>query len=210
MASAPADSVATTSCDLLARVLVCMAMVSSGCSAAAEPTRPDAPEDAARAERNGDAAAASASAPADGAAARDATISFDGAPGDAASLAPDGGRGDASALLDPAPRLSELVERFFGPTCVLGRCHTTLAPAGELSLTGRGTSVYRSLVNAPSSELPDRMRVVPYDPDASYLMEKLESDTPAVGTRMPPAMAVLPPGDIDRVRAWILAGALDD
>jgi hypothetical protein len=53
------------------------------------------------------------------------------------------------------------------------------------------------------------MRVVPFDADASYLMEKLSSDSPSVGTRMPP-MGALPATQIERVRAWIAAGALDD
>jgi hypothetical protein len=116
---------------------------------------------------------------------------------------------DAAPPLDATPRLSELVESVFVPTCVLGRCHTTLAPEGELSFTGRRISVHAALVNAASSERPDRMRVVPYDPDASYLMEKLESDTPSVGTRMPP-LGALPQSYIERVRAWIAAGARDD
>jgi hypothetical protein len=121
---------------------------------------------------------------------------------------------DATALVDgsrpdAAPRLSELVETLFVPTCVLGRCHTTSVPAGELSFTGRRISVHAALVNAASSEQPQRMRVVPFDPDASYLMEKLTSEQPAVGTSMPP-MGLLPEDYIDRIRAWIAAGALDN
>lgn len=146
-------------------------------------------------------------------------------PRDGAPLPPDAVRLDAAVPLDAdrdwkrldaepssavAPRLSELVGAFFGPTCVLGRCHTTLAPAGGLSLTNRGTSVYDGLVNVPSSALPDRIRVVPYDPSASYLIEKLESEMPAAGTRMPPANAGVSQDRIDQIRAWILAGALDD
>ena len=127
---------------------------------------------------------------------------------DAAVLS-DAALADAAPPLDATPRLSELVESVFVPTCVLGRCHTTLAPEGELSFTGRRISVHAALVNAASSERPDRMRVVPYDPDASYLMEKLVSDTPSVGTRMPP-LGALPQSYIERVRAWIAAGARDD
>jgi hypothetical protein len=114
-----------------------------------------------------------------------------------------------AARADAAPRLSELVQTLFAPGCVLGRCHTTAAPAGELSFTGRRLSVHEALVNAASSERPDRMRVVPFDPDASYLMEKISSESPSVGTRMPP-MGALPASEIERVRAWIAAGALDD
>jgi hypothetical protein len=130
-------------------------------------------------------------------------------PADAGGALSDGWAMDAALLSDAAPRLSELVQTLFAPGCVLGRCHVTAAPAGELSFTGRQISVHEALVNAASSERPERMRVVPFDADASYLMEKLSSDSPSVGTRMPP-MGALPATQIERVRAWIAAGALDD
>ncbi|MFM2416361.1 MAG: hypothetical protein RL385_1084 [Pseudomonadota bacterium] len=110
---------------------------------------------------------------------------------------------------DDAPRFSALVMELFGPGCVLGRCHTTLAPAGGLSLSGQRVREYAALVNQPSTQDPTRMRVAPFDPAASYLMEKLESETPHTGTRMPP-MAQLPADVLARVRAWIAAGARDD
>lgn len=133
----------------------------------------------------------------------DATVQLDAARPDAAVPL------DAAVVLDGAPRLSELVESLFVPTCVLGRCHVTAAPAAELSFTGRRIAVHAALVNAASTEQPQRRRVVPFDPDASYLIEKLESELPAVGTPMPP-MGRLQPEQIERVRAWIAAGALDD
>lgn len=139
----------------------------------------------------------------------DGAVLSDASSSDEARAEPAGSSLDAGVGSDAAPRLSELVETVFVPGCILGRCHTTLAPAGELSFTGRRISVHAALVNAASSALADRVRVVPFDPDASYLMEKLESDAPAAGTRMPP-IAPLPQQQIDRVRAWIAAGALDD
>jgi hypothetical protein len=139
----------------------------------------------------------------------DAALGADAAPPDASLPVDAAALLDGSSQPDAAPRLSELVETLFVPTCVLGRCHTTSVPAGELSFTGRRVSVHAALVNAASSEQPQRMRVVPYDPDASYLMEKLTSAQPAVGTSMPP-MGPLPQDYIDRIRAWIAAGALDN
>jgi hypothetical protein len=103
--------------------------------------------------------------------------------------------------------LSSLVETFFAPTCVLGRCHTTLAPTGDLSLTGRRVSVYDTLVNAPSRAAPMRVLVVPFRPEESYLIEKLVSEQPAAGTRMPPSGGIVPPEQLERLRAWIRAGA---
>ena len=117
---------------------------------------------------------------------------------------------DAAAQpADAAPTLKELVQTVFVPTCVLGRCHITLAPAGGLSFTGRRVSAYAALVNAPSSEVPSRMRVVPFDPQASYLIEKLTSASPSVGESMPP-MGSLQPEVIERIRSWIQDGALDN
>ena len=133
---------------------------------------------------------------------RDAAASF---PVDA-SLPSDASMLDAGLS---APTLSELVETLFLPTCVLGRCHITRAPAGDLSFTGNRVTPHAALVNARSSEVPDRMRVVPFDPDASYLIEKLSLNPPSVGSSMPP-MGALDPAEIERIRRWILAGALDN
>lgn len=102
--------------------------------------------------------------------------------------------------------MAQLQDEIFVPSCVLGRCHTTRAPTGDLPLTGRRVPVYDVLVGAPSSQLPDRMRVVPYEPEASYLMEKLTDPEPAVGGRMPP-YSRLTDAEIERIRAWIAAGA---
>lgn len=167
-------------------------------SLAGDAGRSDTPAAAMR-----DAAAAPKDASQEQAARRDGSIA-DG------SASADGTADGAAMEGDAAPRLSELVESFFVPTCVLGRCHTTLAPAGNLSLTGRRVPVHEALVNATSSGAPPRLLVVPGDPAASYLLEKLESDDPAAGTRMPPPPALLPRAQVERLRAWILAGAKDD
>jgi hypothetical protein len=51
------------------------------------------------------------------------------------------------------------------------------------------------------------MLVAPFDPDASYLIRKLEN-TPGISNgRMPPS-GPLPQSDIDQIREWILNGAL--
>jgi hypothetical protein len=45
------------------------------------------------------------------------------------------------------------------------------------------------------------------DPDASYLIRKLENDPTIMGSFMPPT-GMLPQSDIDVVRTWIINGAL--
>lgn len=62
------------------------------------------------------------------------------------------------------------------------------------------------LVNAPSVEVPSLMRVQPGNPDASYLIQKLEG-TAAVGGRMPLNAPPLPQATIDVIRQWITDGA---
>jgi hypothetical protein len=51
------------------------------------------------------------------------------------------------------------------------------------------------------------MLVAPTDPDASYLIRKLENTAGITGSRMPLNAAALPQSDIDQIRDWILAGA---
>ena len=54
------------------------------------------------------------------------------------------------------------------------------------------------------------MRVVPFDPDASYLYEKISVARPTEGDRMPASSTPLSAEKIEAVRAWIEAGAPDD
>lgn len=127
---------------------------------------------------------------------------------DASATDADVGVMDEDAGMPGEPTLTELVQTIFGPTCVQGRCHATSAPAADLSLTGRRISVHDALL-APAVEGGGRARVTPYDPDASYLMEKITSDAPAVGARMPPNGA-LPAFQVARIRRWIELGAQDN
>lgn len=145
---------------------------------------------------------------------RDATVSTTG--GQSPAALPDAeALPDAASLpeMDGAPEgpatLTELTETLFTPSCVFGRCHITSAPAGGLSFTGRRISVHHALVGAPSETVPGRIRVVAGQPEQSYLIEKITTDTPASGTRMPPNGRV-PDEFVQRIRSWILAGALDD
>lgn len=64
------------------------------------------------------------------------------------------------------------------------RCHPGNLGAGALGL-GAGFS-YVNLVGIPSGQDPELIRVIPGDPLASLLFEKVNCDTPSVGFRMPP------------------------
>ncbi|WP_375765016.1 Ig-like domain-containing protein [Archangium gephyra] len=89
-------------------------------------------------------------------------------------------------------------------------CHSSAGRGGLNLLAG---SSYSSLVNTSAAGAPcggaGRTRVVPSNLDASLLVNKL-GPTPVCGDRMPqfnPAYFDNNPGQLTRIRSWILAGA---
>jgi hypothetical protein len=76
---------------------------------------------------------------------------------------------------------------------------------GNLNLSD--DTSYAALVNAPSSDKAGAVRVVPGDPDASYLIQKIEGAPGIVGDRMPQRGPFLTPGQIQIIRRWIEVGA---
>jgi hypothetical protein len=106
---------------------------------------------------------------------------------------------------DPDAAVPARVNALFGTTCNGGpeqSCHN-IGNAGLFLRLGANGDV----VNVPSTEKPDEMRVRPFDPDASYLYAKVIGlDGGTEGGRMP-----LGAPDDDRIPAlilgWIEAGA---
>jgi hypothetical protein len=66
---------------------------------------------------------------------------------------------------------------------------------------------FQNLVGVASSGKPGATRVIPGDPDNSYLIKKLEGAPDINGTRMPRGNVVLEPGQILVIRRWIQQGA---
>ena len=97
----------------------------------------------------------------------------------------------------------EIQDTIFTPICSV--CHAGAnAPQGLRLDAGNS---YALLVNVASAEVPGTMRVNPGNPDASYIVQKIEG-TAAVGVRMPAnGPPYLPQDRIDLVRRWIAAGA---
>ena len=90
-------------------------------------------------------------------------------------------------------------------------CHLTGQEQGNLALPP--AKAYGSLVNAKSTEAPAQTRVMPGQPDKSYLIAKLEGKQIAVGgkgARMPFAGAPLAADKIKLFRDWIAAGAANN
>jgi hypothetical protein len=100
----------------------------------------------------------------------------------------------------------EVMQMIFNQNCVI--CHS---PGNDLNLQA-GVS-WTNLVNqpAPSSEACGGILVVPGDPSASYLYQKLTNPSPCSGSQMPRTdllPAPLPACVTALVAAWIAAGAV--
>jgi len=91
-------------------------------------------------------------------------------------------------------------------------CHTDVGgrnPSGGLNL--RHELAYTSLVNVASRGKPSAMRVIPGDPDNSYIVQKLEGRSGIVGERMPRTGGpYLTEGQMTIIKRWIETGAKND
>lgn len=99
--------------------------------------------------------------------------------------------------------LASIQQQVFTPICT--GCHS--GAAAPLGLRLDEGAAFAMLVGAPSVEVPSLNRVQPGDPDASYLIHKLEG-TAAVGARMPLNAPPLPADTIAVIRQWIANGAM--
>jgi hypothetical protein len=115
---------------------------------------------------------------------------------------------------DLEPTFSSIQREIFNTTDSSGRqacitCHVAGGPAGFLPLT-EGVS-YNNLVNRSSGAKPGAVRVIPGDPNNSYLIQKLEGTPGIVGERMPRTSGpFLTEGQISIIRSWIAMGANND
>jgi hypothetical protein len=110
------------------------------------------------------------------------------------------------------PTLTSIQRDIFGATDSSGRlactgCHSDQGrnPSGGLVLLeGRA---FQALVGTASTGKPGATRVIPGDPNNSYLIKKLEGASDINGTRMPRGNVLLEPGQILVIRRWIQQGA---
>jgi len=91
------------------------------------------------------------------------------------------------------------------PACV--NCHTNTGrnPSGGMNLNH--DVAYDQLVNVASARKPGAIRVIPGDPDNSYIIHKIEGHPDIVGVRMPQRGPYLTDGQILIIRRWIAIGA---
>jgi hypothetical protein len=122
-----------------------------------------------------------------------------------------------SKLAGPTPNLeptfASVQSQIFETTDAAGRvactnCHTNVGrnPSGGMNLTH--AVAYDQIVNVPSRGKPSAIRVIPGDPENSYIVHKLEGRPGIAGLRMPFSGApFLTDGQILILKRWIAIGA---
>lgn len=107
--------------------------------------------------------------------------------------------------------INEVQRRIFDVRCLTSGCHNAADRQGGLVLEP-GLS-WANLVNVESENSAAAqgglLRVLPLQPDTSFLIIKLEGPGPGQDSRMPQGGPFLSASDVDLVRQWISDGALD-
>jgi hypothetical protein len=115
------------------------------------------------------------------------------------------GRPIGSGSAEPAPLTADfksIQDHVFTPICTV--CHAGAAAPQGLRLDA--VNSYGLLVGVPSTEAPSVLRVAPGNPDASYVIQKLEGHA-SVGARMPFGGPYLDAATVAVIRQWITDGA---
>jgi len=106
------------------------------------------------------------------------------------------------------PTLDQIQAVIFSPRCA--SCH-----AGAGSISGiadmdlrNADAAFGTLVNVTSAQDGNFVRVVPGQPDNSYLVHKIEGVATVGGVMPPPPAATLGAAEIAAIRQWIMDGAV--
>ena len=135
-----------------------------------------------------------------------ATLTCAGCAGNGAGLDQNGqpigseGSGSNEPL---SANLQSIQDNVFTPICT--RCHIGASAPEGLRLDAADS--YSLLVGVPSAEVPSLLRVMPGNPDESYIVLKLQGSPGIVGGQMPLGGPYLPQATIDVIRQWITDGA---
>jgi hypothetical protein len=112
------------------------------------------------------------------------------------------------------PTLAAIRSEIFNGSCALDSCHARPTLAAKLDL--RDDGLCSLLVKHTSCLFPNKFLVLPYKPEASFLLDKLRGTNldgtpdPACATtnmQMPFGQAPLSSSKIAQIEAWIQAGA---
>jgi len=114
---------------------------------------------------------------------------------------------DSNSGCNVEPTIASLEDNYFSMSCTFSSCHSDTAAQGDLVLTSG--NAYDNLVNvaAANKAAPGEIRVIPGDPDGSYLVHRVEL-TGNTGAMPPNITEPLGPDcQIKALREWIAAGA---
>jgi hypothetical protein len=115
------------------------------------------------------------------------------------------GSGSGSSSATPLePTLASIQTNVFSVNCAVPGCHGGGTVQFGLRLDP-GFSA-GNLINIHSPQDPSLIRVVPGNPDGSFIIQKLEG-TQTLGDQMPDFGPYLPQSTIDVIRKWIQDGA---
>lgn len=107
------------------------------------------------------------------------------------------------------PTYDDIAAKVFASSCSTRSCHGPEGARGNLVLTP--DKAYDQLVNVPAdndtAKAKGKKRVVPGDPDNSFLLQKLTGPASGEGDPMPQVGARLDPTVIAAIRTWIANGA---
>ena len=138
-----------------------------------------------------------------------ALVLTSGCAGDGSPIDTSGGAGGGGATTTlpggGAALLATLQTDIFTPSCAISGCHDAASRAAGVD-TSSTDATYNALVGVPSS-CAGAVFVVPDDPDASYLLDKLGAGGTLCGSIMPLALPALSGAQLQLVRDWISQGA---
>jgi hypothetical protein len=108
------------------------------------------------------------------------------------------------------PTFSSINALILSPRCAAAACH---GGAGGTPPSLLPEAAYLDLLGVASDEAPGVALVAPSQPEASYLLLKLQGRQASVGgtgSQMPPDGDLLSDDELPAVETWILAGAPND
>lgn len=114
---------------------------------------------------------------------------------------------DGGCVEEPPPvvTLGQVWSQIISPVCL--SCH---GPGEGGLVMGQTTTSFRTATVGQASSCGSQAYIVAGDADASYLVKKIEGQAGICGARMPFGGPYLSPTQINLIRDWIDAGALDN
>ena len=126
----------------------------------------------------------------------------------------DSGTGDSPRICIMGSADGETTVSYAGdivPIIAAHGCLTTGCHGGGLISSAYNLETYEGIFGPGfGARTLDTCNVVPGDPEASFLIEKLSSDSPRTGVRMPMNGDPLSAEEIELFRTWIAEGAADN